>query len=489
MPLKFDENGIQVRQGAEILNDWEQRFLRIYGAGTQVFQNSGSDVSKVIAEFTDRDAKMDEIIEALYYSSYPSTAGGASLDRVGEITGHTRLDAGKSFLTQTVYAAGAPSTVINAGELTMSVLQAGDLFVNTNNFTLGVLGDLSAASITRVGTTVTVTIPGGHGYPLDSRVFAEGADQEEYNGLQQITDATGTTFEYELTGVLPDTPATGTFLIREATPFSAEAIEEGPISAIAGTLAVIEISPTGDLERVENAADAVLGREVEPDPQFRERRNDTLGALGGGTPEAIKAILLERVSGITNATVFKNDDDFPDGLGIPPHSVEALVAGGDDQDIFDALTGAGPENPGAVSGGIRQHGNITGSVTDSSGNPQPSAFSRLVDVRIYVILTIETNSDPQQGPVFPVNGEQLILDNLSSVPFEGNQNVTRNLLHTAVTVDPLTNLLNVPGVTRIEMLFDKIPIPLTDITVVITPTEKADIDSGDISGTIDGNPI
>ncbi len=72
-------------------------------------------------------------------------------------------------------------------------------------------------SITRDGTTVTVTVSAGHG--LAAGVVAEiaNADQTEYNGEHRITTATASEFEFELAaGVEPATPATGTIDCRQA---------------------------------------------------------------------------------------------------------------------------------------------------------------------------------------------------------------------------------------------------------------------------------
>jgi len=477
MTLSFDELGLQIRQLAEIQAEWRQRFIDAYGTGTQVDPETKSNISKMIAMFSDRDAVIDEILEAVYLSAYPSTAGDVSLDRAMEITGHTRQGALSSTLTNTIYAAGTAATLILDDTLTISVLQSGALFKNVGDFTLGSLGAETINSITRSGTTATATISGGHSYPVDSWVFIEGADQEDYNILVQITAVAATTFDFEVANS-PTTPATGTLLAREATPFSAASVEKGAIQALDGSLTVIETSLSG-LLRVENADDAVLGRETETDPAARSRRNTTLGALGGGTPEAIKAIILD-VSGVSEVTVFANDDDFTDVNGVPPHSVEVLVTGGANQDIFDALTGDASQK-GAVSGGIRQHGNETGTVTDSSGNSQPSAFSRLVAARIYVNIVVTTNSDIAQGPIFPATGEAEIIANLAGIAFAGGQDVWKATITNAVT--------SVAGVVTVVPLFNRTTPPTTDVTIVILPTEQANIDSGDITGTIDGAPI
>lgn len=480
MPLKFDENGLQIRQLAEILADWETRFTRIFGAGVQVSQETQSNVSKMLAEFADRDVLIEEILEGVYLSAYPSTAAGTSLARVGEITGHVFQGATKSVLNGTMYAAGIPSTVILVGELTMSVLQTGDLFVNTTDFTLGSLGDNSALFIDIVGgTTVRVFFTFSHPYTLGSWIFIENADPPEYNGLFQIKAIpSSNTLHYDIIGVFPAGPS-GPALVREATPFSAESVEEGAIQALQGSLTVIEVTPSGDLDRVENADDADPGDLVETDPEFRARRNATLGTLGGGTPEAIKSIILN-VPGVSEVVVFKNDTDFVDVNGVPPHSVEVLVTGGADQDIFDALTGNATQK-GAVSAGIRQHGNIVGTALDSSGNLQPSAFSRFAQVPIFVDIVVITNDDINQGPVFPITGKDDIIDNLSSLVFAGGADVWKATITNAVT--------SVPGVVSVVPKFGRTPGPTLDVTVVILPTEQADIDSGDITGTIDGVPI
>ena len=72
-------------------------------------------------------------------------------------------------------------------------------------------------SITRDGTTVTVTVSAGHGLAIGSVVKIAGADQAEYNGDHRITTADATTFEYELeVAETPVSPATGTLECRQA---------------------------------------------------------------------------------------------------------------------------------------------------------------------------------------------------------------------------------------------------------------------------------
>lgn len=63
-------------------------------------------------------------------------------------------------------------------------------------------------TITRSGTTATVTTPQAHGYFSGDTVAVSGADQQAYNGDQTITVTSDTTFTYTVSGS-PTTPATG----------------------------------------------------------------------------------------------------------------------------------------------------------------------------------------------------------------------------------------------------------------------------------------
>lgn len=469
MPLTLDNDGLLIQPLSEIKTEYQQAVINKFGPGHLV--NDKSIFGKLIGIFSERESLIQEAIEAVYQSQYISTAGGISLDRAFEITGVVRKNALPSTVNS-MYATGTPSTAVTAEQLTISVQATGELFKNIAAFTLGSIGDETATSVVRVGTTVTVTISGGHSYPENSWVFIEGADQDEYNVLTQITNVSGTTFDYEISGTLPASPATGTIEVKEATNFTAQSVENGEIYALQGSLTVIE-TPVSGIDRVENANDAVVGNEVETDTEARGRYTDTIAQLGGGTVEAIIA-RLTNVTGVTSVALLQNQTDEEDANGLPPHSVEAFVVGGADADIYQAMLEA-------VSAGIKQYGNQSTTVTDSAGNLQPVAFSRLTIVPIYVDITVTTNDDPVQGTVFPVDGEAQIIDNLSSIAFAPSQDVWKTTIDKAI--------LAVDGVVTVVTKFGTSPAPAGSSTVVITIGQQADIDSGDITGTIDGVPI
>lgn len=70
----------------------------------------------------------------------------------------------------------------------------------------------SVSSITRSGSTATVTTAAAHMAKAGDIIFIDEADQAEYNGYHEVTAVTSSTeFTYEVSGT-PATPATGTIV-------------------------------------------------------------------------------------------------------------------------------------------------------------------------------------------------------------------------------------------------------------------------------------
>ncbi len=161
-----------------------------------------------------------------------------------------------------------------------------------------------------------------------------------------------------------------------------EAVDTGPIAAPAGTLRVI-VTPVAGWNAITNPLDAELGAHVEDDASLRRRREDELAAAGGSTVDAIRADLL-RVTELRAARVFENVSDVVDANGLPPHSFEAVVLGGADQEIADQLWKSKPA-------GIQAHGALALTVEDSAGERHTIRFSRPIDRPIRFSLTVRVD--------------------------------------------------------------------------------------------------
>jgi hypothetical protein len=316
---------------------------------------------------------------------------------------------------------------------------AGDLRTNANNIYLCTIGGLSASSGGPTGTT-------------------RGQDSSD-NGVRWRFLGTGTGF----------------------VDVAARATVTGPVVAVAGDIVNID-SPTGGWSQgsggVVNLLDAKLGADAMTDAQLRVLRELELARPGTSPKDAIRTALLDvgrdTDAPVTSCTVFSNVDDVTDANGVPPHSVEALVSGGADQDIWDALLAN-------VADGIRTHGTQVGTSIDSEGTAQTMAFSRVTDVLIYVSVAL--TKDPS---VYPADGDARIR---AAITTNGNAR-DDGVDVTASWV--LAQVFSVPGVIDVVLpLISAAPttVPVSSATIAIAKRQHAVFDTSRIAvAASDGVP-
>lgn len=232
----------------------------------------------------------------------------------------------------------------------------------------------------------------------------------QLNGITRLP-ATKTRAELNLTGdpgtVIPEgslvsTSDTGDQLATDtevsldgagnATVF-ATALEFGPITMLAGTITVIDTPVTG-WDTVNNPDDANPGTNEESDPELRARRQRSVARDAQAIIDGIRSA-VEDIENVTQALVLENDTDSVDANGLPAHSFQVIVSGGDNIEIADTIWLKKPA-------GIQAFGDITEQIIDSQGISHDISFSRPDPIDIYVEVTLTTY------PEYPANGDDLI---------------------------------------------------------------------------------
>lgn len=162
-----------------------------------------------------------------------------------------------------------------------------------------------------------------------------------------------------------------------------QAAETGPdYNTEAGTVTVI-INPSAvpGIESIRNKNDISGGRLKETDAEFRKRYHQSVDYSGGVNSDAIQAALLGDVNGVTSAFVYENDTDEEDDIyDLPPHSIEAVVYGGLDENIATCIYSR-------KAGGIQTVGNTEVSVLSASNQQMAIRFSRPTPKYIYIKVT------------------------------------------------------------------------------------------------------
>lgn len=327
--------------------------------GADVAFTEASPEAAIARVFAEEVGDVWAMGEAVYLAFSREAAQGAALDNIGALTGTERLQAAASTLVLT--ATGTAGTVLPVGT-GASVLATGVRVSTTEAATLAAAPAWANATVYAVGARVTTSNPSARVYRCTVGGASAGSGTGPTGTAPGIVDGTA------VWAYLGDGAA--------SADMDAEVTVTGPVPVLAGSVSQKDTPVAGWLG-VTNLLDATLGRDVETDAAYRQRQVAELRGLGKASVPAIRALLSDPdlVPGVTAVTVFENDGNTTVD-GMPPHSIEALVEGGDAQTIRDVLWAAKPA-------GIYTHGTVVGTVTDVDG-PHTVRFTRPTVLTIWV---------------------------------------------------------------------------------------------------------
>lgn len=485
--------GFVPKRLADVKTAMEEALKAALGPGINL--SADSPLGQIVGTAAAEIASCWEASEQVYNSQYPDTAEDASLDNVAAITATVRQPATKSTVTGRIY--GTPTTVVSAGFIASVAGNTASRFVTLADATIGATGidELQTVAFSATPTAgawklrhdgsqttaslaynaaaadvqtalndlaglsaVTVTGSMAAGFVI---TFA-GSDGDQDQPLLEVVESTLTATGTPVTSTVTET-------VKGFPPYADTAMEAeiaGAVQAPAGSLTVVE-TPTSGVEGIYNLLDAEVGSEVETDSELRIRRQNELRRAGSATLEGIRNAVLE-VEGVIQALVIENPTGVTDADGRPAHSFEAVVQGGDDADVAEAIFAA-------KGAGIQAYGSDSETVTDSQGITHDIGFSRPVAKEVYVIVNITPNTDAAEGDVYPVNGDDLVA---AAVLAFGNelqigQDVIVNQFYTPINT--------IPGVFGIEFLVGFSSPPTTSTNLAIAADEIAEFDSARIT--------
>ncbi|ECA8631739.1 hypothetical protein ERG30_24865, partial [Salmonella enterica subsp. enterica serovar Newport] len=176
---------------------------------------------------------------------------------------------------------------------------------------------------------------------------------------------------------LPDSVVIGVDGTVTATAICSKS---GAVAAPAGTITTIN-TPTRGWTSVTNPAAATVGAPAETDAELRIRQGQSV-AIPSITPFEGVDGAIANIAGVTRHKLYENDTGKADGNGLPPHSISAIVDGGDVTEIARTIRG----NKGQ---GVRTWGKTSVTVPDKYGNPHIISFSRPTDVPVYGKITLK----------------------------------------------------------------------------------------------------
>lgn len=264
-------------------------------------------------------------------------------------------------------------------------------------------------------TRIAVTIQGMAGTYIEQGALISSANGEQMYALDEAVYLDGE----------PNTQVTA-----ETT---ATCQEYGPFDPAVNDVNTIQ-QPQNGWTGVYNTRTLAVGKQEESDEELRIRQQQSTALTSYRQIEAIFAAICN-VEGVTYCRVYQNDSTYPqDARGIPFKEVAAIVEGGDDRAICEALFYRLPT-------GQIGYGTTTEEFFDSQGIPYNISFSRPVGVDIYIELSITV----YDTAAWPTDGANAIKDAIikyaryslaSEVGFPPGADVVRSRLYTPINTVP-----------------------------------------------------
>ncbi|EEI1035693.1 hypothetical protein G7N66_002410 [Salmonella enterica] len=226
----------------------------------------------------------------------------------------------------------------------------------------------------------------GYGAALTSNVKINGIARKGATNSTVDLLLTGTAGTTITNGTVKDTnnviwrlPASVVIGVDGTVTVTAICSNSGAVAALAGTITIIN-TPTRGWTSVTNPAAAAVGAPAETDAELRIRQGQSV-AIPSITPFEGVDGAIANIAGVTRHKLYENDTGKTDGNGLPPHSISAIVDGGDVAEIARTIRG----NKGQ---GVRTWGKTSVTVPDKYGNPHIISFSRPTDVPVYGKITL-----------------------------------------------------------------------------------------------------
>lgn len=227
----------------------------------------------------------------------------------------------------------------------------------------------------------------GYGAALTSNVKINGIARKGATNSTVDLLLTGTAGTAITNGTVKDTnnviwrlPASVVIGVDGTVTVTAICSNSGAVAALAGTITTIN-TPTRGWTSVTNPAAATVGAPAETDAELRIRQGQSV-AIPSITPFEGVDGAIANIAGVTRHKLYENDTGKTDGNGLPPHSISAIVDGGDVTEIARTIRG----NKGQ---GVRTWGKTSVTVPDKYGNPHIISFSRPTDVPVYGKITLK----------------------------------------------------------------------------------------------------
>lgn len=419
------DKGFNIKRLDTIMEEIHTDLTEAFGFDTRLTKPSFLDT--LITTFSYQISDLWETAQDNYYAKYPATATGVSLDNAVQYGGIRR--AANKRTSYRLHCTGDDGTYVREEAIVATNTSPEVRLKNADEF------EITRDAFNRVSIKVasaevgvySVTINGGQ-YSFSS---PDGVEEDIITGLAKaITDDEYTiTAENNTLTIKDKTISRSNVLILSdnLTTSSVTVIatflteEYGKITLPYGIVTKMVNNVTGFMA-VTNLLEPTYGRKQESDIELRQSYIAKSALRSNTMIESIVGELLNNIENVESASGYENDTDYVDSRGLPPHSIEIIVEGGDNSEIAQAILRR-------KAGGIQTYGSIEVGVPGVYGDTIPVRFNR--PDYLYTWLKVVLHGDKSQ---LPTNYASLAIQALISdgAEFVAGTNLLTQLLNDGI---------------------------------------------------------
>jgi len=436
-----------------------------------------SFLNTLVTTFGNQIANLWETAQDSYYAKYPATATGLNLDHAVQYGGIKR--AGDKRTSYVLHCTGDDGTYVRENAIVATnttpeirLFSAEEFQITKDRFSrvsvIVLSEDTGVYTISINGNQYSYfNPPGGKTAAilegLASAIKDDGYTVNVVDGALVIEDKTKTR---ENTLTLTDNLTTSS--VTSLANFLTN--DYGKITLPYNIVTKMVNNITG-FTAVTNMLEPTYGRKRETDIELRQSYIAKSALRSNTMIESIIAELLNNVKDVESASGYENDLDVVNERGMPPHSVEIIVEGGDNTEIAKSILRR-------KAGGIQTYGKVVVNVPGEYGGTIPVRFNR--PEYLYTWLKVSLEGDAGKLPLnYAALTKQSLMED--GAQMTAGTSLLTQLLHEGI-YDRVAGLTKVTILTAYTTDTNTIPgdSDYKDANIMATSRQKVLIDGNRI---------
>lgn len=432
------DKGFVLKRMDTIMEEIHTDLTEGFGYDTRPYRPSFLDV--IVTTFAGQVADLWETAQDSYYAKYPATATGLNLDNAVQYGGIRRAANRRS--AYPLHCSGKDGTVVRENAVVATDTNPEVRLYAPEEF------QITREAFNSAEVVVAVAIPGLYTVTVNGEQYSyssmTGEEQDIINGLKDAITAAQYTVTVEDGNILRITDTvrsrnsvlalSDNLTTQEVTTIAQFLTEDYGKVTLPYGLVTKMVNNIAGFERVTNILQPTYGRLAETDVELRQSYIAKSALRSNTMIDSIVAELLNNIADVESASGYENYTDYTDERGLPPHSIEIIVEGGDDNQIAQAILRR-------KAGGIQTHGSVVVDVPGNYGDSIPVRFNRPEYLYTWLKLVLHGNAAK-----LPVNYVQLTRQ---SILKDGAQLVAGTSLLTQLLTEGIYDA--VAGITYIDI--------------------------------------